>query len=370
MCFLCIGATPSHALSNRGTSRVSFLSLTSLPPPNTPPLLLLVIFSRLNREYIADLETPVSTLLKIRAHSGTSSHPNHCFLLESVEGGERVARYSFVGAGPRNLIVCGADEGAAHEDPLRVLESALSESRPLTVPGVILPAFTGGAVGYVGYDCVRYFEPRVSSSIDAQPDALAIPAALFMLVDTVVVFDHVRHTIKVVSYARLPEGLSSKTPTIILESAVAEAHNAAAKVIDSIAHCLAGPVPPAASAPRASAAAPLLRPAPWSPPRANAQLDLSGAIAAASSGAPSPLTWAKCSNVGQQGYEAMVLNLKEHIVEGDIIQAVPSQRITIDIPANCSASALDIYRQLRILNPSPYMFYLECDGLFVSLSTV
>ena len=364
---------------------------THLSPPHLSLSLSLTTFA--NSEFIADLETPVSTLLKVRAHYETSGFPGHCFLLESVEGGERVARFSFVGAGPRRVIVCGGETSSTAEsgggssgasatggsgvegvgsssssDPLTLLENALGESRPLTIPGVILPAFTGGAVGYVGYDCVRFFEPRVAPSILSQPDFLGIPDALFMLVDTVVVFDHVRHTIKVISYARLPERLGCAKPLTMDEAsaAVAVAYSSAASVIDTLALCLAGPVPPSSLTPRPAASA-LLRPAPWSPPR----------TIPPTTSIPSPPTdnlndgqsklidWTSGSNVGKEGYESMVRNLKGHIVEGDIIQAVPSQRISIDIPPKCTASAFDIYRQLRILNPSPYMFYLECDGLVV-----
>ena len=331
----------------------------------------------------------------MRAHYETSGSPGHCFLLESVEGGERVARFSFVGAGPRRVIVCGGDGGGAADgvagsdggagagsvagagsgaddatatapvaDPLALLEKELAKSRPLTVPGVILPAFTGGAVGYIGYDCVRFFEPRVAPAVNAQADVLCIPDALFMLVDTVVVFDHVRHTIKVVSYARLPERLGCDGNGLLSPAdaavAVADAYAKAAGVIDTLALCLAGPVPPSSLCPRPAALA-QLRPAPWSsPPRF-----LSGAPDETGSDLK-VIDWEAGSNVGKEGYEAMVRNLKKHIVEGNIIQAVPSQRISIDIPAKCTASAFDIYRQLRILNPSPYMFYLECDGLVVS----
>jgi anthranilate synthase component 1 len=312
------------------------------------------------REFIADLETPVSTLLKVRAHFASGAHPGRCFLLESVEGGERVARYSFVGAGPSRVLVCGGSgAGAADVDPLVALERALGESRLLEIPGISLPAFTGGAVGFVGYDCVRFFEPRVAPAIDAQPRALDLPDALFMLVDTVVVFDHVRHTIKVVSHGRLPDGWGAGAAADDDAAAVA-AHAAAASAIEAVAQCLAGAVPPSAQfPPPAAPSSSLLRPAELSPPRRSASVE-------PMSGSPAPLDWAAGSNMGKAGYEAAVASLRGNIVDGDIIQAVVSQRISLKVPPGCTASALDIYRQLRILNPSPYMFYLECgDGLTV-----
>lgn len=329
-------------------------SCRAAPLPNVFPVF---------REFIADLETPVSTLLKVRAHFAVGAHPGHCFLLESVEGGERVARFSFVGAGPSRVLVCGGSStDAIGGDPLVALERVLRESRLLDVPGVSLPAFTGGAVGFVGYDCVRFFEPRVAPAIEAQPRALDLPDAFFLLVDTVVIFDHVRHTIKVVSHGRLPDGWGAGSVEED-EAAVVTAHAAAASEIEAVARCLAGPVPSSALFPQPAAPSlSLLRPAELSPPRrVGATPPADGADRATPA-----LNWLAGSNMGKEGYEGAVSSLRENIKNGDIIQAVASQRISLEIPPGCAASALDIYRQLRILNPSPYMFYLECgDGLTV-----
>ena len=341
----------------------------------------------LYREFIADMDTPLTILLKLRAHAARGGgHAHHCFLLESVEGGERLARYSFVGAAPRGVIAVGppGTPGCTHGagDPLAPLEAAFAGCRLLPVPGHDLPAFAGGAVGYVGYDCVRYFEPRVAPLVEAQPVALGVPEALFMLIDTMVVFDHVRHTIKVVAHARLPGAPGDA-------AALAAAYAAAAGEIEALQLQLAAPVPPmqllsapglqspqrgggggggggsaasrsypsSPSSPRGLAAAqPVLQPSPLHP------------AGAPPLPPPSAPAWEAHSNLGREGYEGIVRTLQGHIVDGDIIQAVASQRISRPLPPGSTVTALDMYRQLRLLNPSPYMFYLECgEGFTVRL---
>src|SRR5712691_4732350 len=150
------------------------------------------------REVTADLETPVSAYLKV-------ARGDHSFLLESVEGGERLARYSFIGTEPyrilRNRPYATPDEGS---DPLRDIEAELARYR-LSHPkdtgeGSSLPRFTGGAVGFLAYDVVRHFEPRVPIPT---PDPQGFPESLFMFVDSLLVFDHLMHTIKVVAHCRL-----------------------------------------------------------------------------------------------------------------------------------------------------------------------
>ncbi|HEY8489602.1 MAG TPA: anthranilate synthase component I, partial [Dehalococcoidia bacterium] len=141
------------------------------------------------REVTADLETPVSAYLKV-ARGGYS------FLLESVEGGERWARYSFIGAEPYRVLRTGGPDGPA-VDPLPAVQEELSRFRVVPVEG--LPRFTGGAVGYLAYDVVRYFE-RLPAP---ETDALGVPESVFLLTDTLLVFDHLRHTIKVVTHLRL-----------------------------------------------------------------------------------------------------------------------------------------------------------------------
>ena len=151
------------------------------------------------RDVAADLETPVSAFLKV-------ARGDHSFLLESVEGGERLARYSFIGTEPYRVLRCGpyatADEG---EDPLLEIERELSRFKLARVEDG-LPRFTGGAVGFLAYEAARHFEPRVP--IPAA-DPQAFPEALFMFTDTILVFDHLKHTIKVVAHCRLDGDLEA-----------------------------------------------------------------------------------------------------------------------------------------------------------------
>ena len=250
-----------------------------------------------SRELAADLETPVSAYLKVR-------EGDHSFLLESVEGGERLARYSFIGANPRRVIRTGP--GEEHEgDPLIPLEAALAGLRAVELPG--LPRLTGGAVGYVAYEAVRHFEPRVPAN---EADPVGIPEAMFLLCDSLVVFDHIRHTIRVLAHCRL-------------DGDVEASYRRAAETIDAIAARLERPL----SAPVED-------------------------VAAAGEGARG------VSNTGREGYELMVERIRADVIAGEIIQAVPSQRIRRPV----SAHPFTIYRQLRTVNPSPYMFYLDLGG--------
>ena len=250
-----------------------------------------------SRELAADLETPVSAYLKVR-------EGNHSFLLESVEGGERLARYSFIGANPWRVIRTGP--GEEHEgDPLIPLEAALAGLRAVELPG--LPRLTGGAVGYVAYEAVRHFEPRVPAN---ETDPVGIPEAMFLLCDSLVVFDHIRHTIRVLAHCRL-------------DGDVEASYRRAAETIDAIAARLERPL-----------AAPVED------------------VAAAGEGARG------VSNTGREGYELMVERIRADVIAGEIIQAVPSQRIRRPV----SAHPFTIYRQLRTVNPSPYMFYLDLGG--------
>ena len=247
------------------------------------------------REVIADLETPVSAFLKVREGP-------YSFLLESVEGGERLARYSFIGTQPYRVLRTGP--GEEHDgDPLVPLEEELNRFKAVPVEGV--PAFTGGAIGYVAYDAVRHWEPRMFRE---QEDVLGIPESMFFFCDCLVAFDHLRHTIKVIAHCRLDGDIDAS-------------YNNAAFQIDTVVKRLANPL---------------------KPPIEEVGAVLRGGGKAA-------------SNVGREGYELMVEKLKEHIVAGDIIQAVPSQRLQ----RPTAVHPFNIYRQMRMVNPSPYMFYLD-----------
>ncbi|MCC7087736.1 MAG: anthranilate synthase component I [Chloroflexi bacterium] len=248
------------------------------------------------REVTADLETPVSAFLKVQTG-------RYSFLLESVEGGERMARYSFIGTQPYRVLRTGPGE-EWQGDPLVPLEQEISRFKEIAVAGV--PAFTGGAIGYVAYDAVRHFEPRV---VPPEKDDLGIPEAIFLFCDSMVVFDHIRHTIKVVAHCRLDGDIDSS-------------YRQAAFRIDEIVEKLNNPT---IHLPPEEVGAVL---------RTNGQAE---------------------SNVGREGYELMVERIKEYVVAGDVIQTVPSQRLARKIAVH----PFNIYRQLRIVNPSPYMFYLD-----------
>ncbi len=251
------------------------------------------------REVPADLETPVSAFLKV-------ARGKYSFLLESVEGGERFGRYSFIGTEPYRVLRNGERPELNEEpgDPLTLVEQELSRFRVAPVAG--LPRFHGGAVGYLGYETVRHFEPRVPQ---APESPLGLPDAILMFADTLLVFDHVQHVIKVVSHVRLDGDIDA-------------AYRQATWKIEELVGRLAQP----------------LTVLPY-----RSQDDV------ASVGAP------VCSNTSEEEYEAKVDKIKQYIIEGDCIQVVPSQRFSRKTPAH----AFDIYRALRTVNPSPYMFYLD-----------
>ena len=269
------------------------------------------------REINADLETPVSAYLKV-------ARPPHSFLLESVEGGERLARYSFIGTEPLEVIRTGPGYPGGAVDPLALVERSLARFQPVPVEG--LPRFRGGAVGYLSYDAMHYFEPRVPVP---ERDSLDLPEALFLLTGTLLVFDHLRHKIQVVSHARL-------------DGDVEGAYNGAVQRIDALVQRLERPL-------------------------SRRRLSGSGARGGAQRG-QSPL-WQQpegegpliTSNFTSQSYQAMVERCKEYIVAGDIIQVVPSQRLA----RPTGADPLAIYRALRVLNPSPYMYLLNLDDFHI-----
>jgi anthranilate synthase component 1 len=273
------------------------------------------------REFAADLETPVSVYLKLMDEPGAS------FLLESVEGGEQVGRYSFIGVRPRETITLrgrrvertgpqgsrgagtqGRDGGyelAEGQDILHALKAEMARYRAAPLPG--LPRLSGGAVGYLGYDVVRFFE-RLPQTAAPGLDA---PDAIFLLADTLVVFDHARHRLILLANAHVPDGGDTEA-----------AYVDALRRIDRLAEKLLRPLP----------AVPSRR---W------------GATAGNSNGLE--------TNVTRERYEAMVREAKEYIAAGDIFQVVLSQRFG----RPTSAHPFAVYRALRMLNPSPYMFYFD-----------
>ncbi len=235
------------------------------------------------RERFADLETPVSAFAKL-------SHLEGAFLLESVEGGERLGRYSFIGVLPRERIV--VNQG---EDATAALRAAMARYRRPRVSG--LPRFAGGAVGFVSYEGVRAFE-RVPV---AAADPLGLPDASFGIYDTVIAFDHVRRSLRLIAHA---------------EGADPTATRVAHRRLDQIEALLDAPARPVARVGRAGGA--------WR------------------------------SNVSRERFESAVARAVELIHSGDCIQIVLSQRFTLEDPPD----ALTLYRALRSVNPSPYMFLL------------
>ena len=245
------------------------------------------------REIVADLETPVSAFLKI-------NRGGYSFLLESVEGGERLARYSFIGTEPyRVLTVLGKDK----TDPLPIVAQELSQYKMVPVSG--LPKFCGGAVGYLAYETVTRFEDLPSP----ERDPLGLPEAVFMFVDTVLVFDHVTHKIKVLSHAHL-------------DGDIEKAYQKAIDKIDKLVDRLNQPLPPRQ--------------------HINATTRSAG---------KSKLS----SNFSKEKFAESVLKAKQYITAGEAIQVVLSQRLS----QPTSAAPFEIYRALRTINPSPYMFFLD-----------
>ncbi|KAL8856347.1 MAG: hypothetical protein Q9178_007038 [Gyalolechia marmorata] len=240
-------------------------------------------------------------------------------MFESVAAAQTIGRHSFVGANPRKVLKTGPGHGP-EADPLPFLQEELSKSREAIVPGLDLPPLTGGAIGYVGYDCVRYFEPRTARSMK---DVLHVPESLFMLFDTIVAFDHAFSTIKVITYIHLP---SSFTDTIALRRAYDTARN----ILTSTITTLQSPNIP-------------LPPQPSIPLSHDQSTNISHP--------------GFTSNIGQVGYKSHVRSLKHHIWQGDIFQCVPSHRLA----RPTSLHPFNLYSHLRTLNPSPYLFYISCS---------
>jgi len=278
------------------------------------------------KEIRADLDTPVSSFLKLKKDE-------YAFLLESVEGQENIARYSFLGSQP-NLVLtskgktvelfcrdrqlckhipcCGKGAGRlvfkTDRDPLHEIEQIMKHFRPARVKG--LPRFYGGFVGYMGYDTVRFFEQIP----DKNPDDLALADMVFMFTDTILVFDHVNHTVKIVCNCILPQDTKA-----ISSARLKKLYRSAVRRIEAINKDFNRSL------------SPLHREA-------------------------KPATQIKItSNFEKSRFCGIVNKAKKYIRQGDIIQVVLSQRFKTRV----SSRPFDIYRRLRSLNPSPYMFFLK-----------
>jgi anthranilate synthase component 1 len=245
------------------------------------------------RELVADLETPVSAFMKI-------NRDGNSFLLESIEGGERIARYSFIGTEPYKII---KTSGGDNTDPLPLIAQELDKYKVVPIGG--LPRFSGGAVGYMAYETVTRFEELPSP--DADP--LGLPESLFMFVDTMLVFDHVTHRIKILSHARL-------------DGNIEEEYAKAVERIEKLADRLNQPLTQSQSAKTARKS------------MDNQRLS---------------------SNLSREEFGRSVLKIKEYITDGEAIQVVLSQRLV----KPTGVPPFEIYRALRSINPSPYMFFLD-----------
>jgi anthranilate synthase component I len=263
------------------------------------------------QELPADLETPVSVYLKL-----TDGARAPGFLLESIEGGMRIARYSFIGSHPAHSITFrdGRIDGLpddfpdTYDDPLDALGEILDRFRSEEVGD--LPRFTGGAVGYLGYESMSRFERRVGR---AKGEGLGAPEARYHIAETLVVFDNLERVMKVVSHVDVSE-----------TRAIDEAYAAAVEQIDEVVERLHGTIR-----------------------MAEANPDLDGTLA--------PVTERFQLNTSPERYREIVERGKQYIYDGDIIQVVLSQRVDVPTPAH----PFSIYRALRMVNPSPYMFYLD-----------
>ena len=264
------------------------------------------------RELSADMDTPVSVFLKLKQEPPT-------FLLESVEGGEKLGRYSFIGVGHNLILKASGNRAIIHRngdrqkvhleegrDCLNLVQELLAQRQVVKVPS--LPRFFGGAVGYMSYDMVRHFEKLP----ECPHDELGLPECVFVFTDTMIIFDHVQHKMKIVS-------------NTYVDGPIEGVYKQATTKIDSIVARLSKPAPP----------------------------ELGGATKKIN-----PQDKEIESNFTQEEYEAAVRACKEYISAGDAFQIVLSQRLR----RKTSARPFDIYRALRMLNPSPYLFYLDLGG--------
>lgn len=249
------------------------------------------------REISADLETPISVYMKLRGHGPS-------FLLESVEGGERIARYSFIGIKPKaqylirdnqiEIIENHASRIAHYDgDPTQFLQQEMNRYRFKQQTG--MPRFIGGLVGYLGYESVRFFEPTLKSKMKRG----SLPDGIYLLADTVIAFDHARRSLSLIANA--------------LDGDVDFAN----RKLDEIELLIQQSIPPAQ------------------------KREIKNSKTK--------------SNMTQGKFEDMVRDAKEHIAAGDIFQAVLSQRFTRE----SNVEPFDVYRAVRRLNPSPYMFFFD-----------
>ncbi len=271
------------------------------------------------RAIYGDLETPVSAYLKLAKGS------KYSFLLESVEGGEKLARYSFIARDPECIIRSkGRDaevltlrkgrltvqKAGFERTPIEIIRQLLNKYNFVNISG--LPQFCGGFVGYLSYDAVRFFEKLP----DNTSDDLALPDMVMMLAKEMVIFDHLHHTLKLVSCVEVDPGDTRSEKLIKFRKAM----------------------------------------------KAIGRLESGLAVALPRPGKPRKTSRFKVrSNCSKAHFEQMVIKAKEEIQKGEIIQVVLSQRLEMEV----RVSPVSLYRTLRALNPSPYMYLLDLDGIAV-----
>lgn len=269
-------------------------------------------------ELIADFGTPVAVYARLRGQGPS-------FLLESIVGGEHIGRYSFIGCAPRKVYVSYREEtriygenGAAVEqtlatpaDPLRLIEAEMAGTKPVDIAG--LPPFVGGAMGFLGHEYIHCVEPTVPH---AEQDVLKMPMLWYAMMDTVVAIDHARQVLRIISNAKIAEGATESQKREVYRQTVARIEK-----IYTLLGTQSAPLTPLPLVPVADLELPELK-----------------------------------GNFARADFEKMVERTKDYIRSGDVIQVVGSQRFEIEAGA---IGPLELYRALRVVNPSPYMFILE-----------
>jgi anthranilate synthase component 1 len=266
------------------------------------------------KELLADQETPVSAYKRVRKYLRERDDASHTYLLESVEGGENIGRYSFIGGTPRTIIrafgrrveietIGGDTEIIEDIDPLEALKNHMQQFAPI-VDDPALPRFIGGAVGFLGYDVVSQFEPRIPIIGN---DEIGNPDMVFMVTDGLIVFDRVNHNLKIVANAHIDGDANA-------------AYDKALEQIEELMEALSTPI-------------------------GRVMIDTHQEV--------EPLE--PKSNTSKEEFLGMVDKIQEYILSGDVIQTVISQRFEVENEAD----SLDVYRALRSINPSPYMFCLD-----------
>lgn len=245
--------------------------------------------------------------LKLTRIGDENHKKQQSFLFESAKNGDTVDRYSFIGFKHTKIINTGPKFNK-EMDPLVLLEEEMKQYKQAQLPGI--PRLSGGAIGYISYDCVHYFEPKTKRPLK---DVLELPEASLMLFNTIIAFDNVFQRFQIINNIHIDVNDSDEVIQEKYEAAVKEIQEIEEKILDE-----SSPIP-----------------YPKQEPIQENQTFT--------------------SNIGQEGYENHVKTLKKHILKGDIIQAVPSQRVA----RPTSLHPFNIYRHLRTVNPSPYMFYID-----------